>query len=242
MGSRTFTVLAALSAVICAGSGALWARSYTWIDAVGLGPPGWRRPGIVSEDGVLLMAWPAGPRDGWRETPVRWGSVRFRARTNERLVFKDRWGRSTSLLAMLKLGTGRAFWEPVGPAGFACRVEFHQDGAWNADLPAGAPGVPAPRKWYVAAAPHWALASAASVLPAGWVAGRLRVRRRRRTGRCAACGYDLRASPEGGGATMARCPDCGREASAGQLLTGAQRRLFLPLKTWEPGAVAEGRR
>lgn len=38
---------------------------------------------------------------------------------------------------------------------------------------------------------------------------RWRKKRRAPVGLCPACGYDLRASPEGGGAVLARCPECG---------------------------------
>jgi predicted amidophosphoribosyltransferase len=50
-------------------------------------------------------------------------------------------------------------------------------------------------------APYWAVVGVLLVLPAAWVVGKLR-RRRRIVGVCRTCGYDLRASRE-------RCPECG---------------------------------
>jgi hypothetical protein len=50
--------------------------------------------------------------------------------------------------------------------------------------------------------PLWLFAIVFLAGPAYVFSLRMRTRRRARAGRCAACGYDLRASPE-------RCPECG---------------------------------
>jgi hypothetical protein len=50
--------------------------------------------------------------------------------------------------------------------------------------------------------PHWLLACASGVMPLVYGVARMRRKWRCYQGRCAACGYDLRASPE-------RCPECG---------------------------------
>ena len=54
----------------------------------------------------------------------------------------------------------------------------------------------------VVAVPYWVLLLATGVAPALWLRGRLRRRGRIIGGRCARCGYDLRATP-------GRCPECG---------------------------------
>lgn len=58
------------------------------------------------------------------------------------------------------------------------------------------------------AMPHWAVALVTSLMPAlHFASSRARRRRqnRMREGRCAVCGYDLRATPD-------CCPECGRAA------------------------------
>ena len=59
------------------------------------------------------------------------------------------------------------------------------------------------RRWNLVV-PFWLIGLVAALPPIAWAARRLRVGRRRRAGRCPACGYDLRASP-------GRCPECGAE-------------------------------
>ena len=65
------------------------------------------------------------------------------------------------------------------------------------------------RVWHAGVAvPWWYLALLACATPAQMLAKALwrqrRSERRRRSGRCLACGYDLRATPE-------RCPECGSD-------------------------------
>jgi hypothetical protein len=53
--------------------------------------------------------------------------------------------------------------------------------------------------------PHWASVAATGALPTWFTLLYVRRKRRRTSGSCRACGYDLRASPD-------RCPECGNSA------------------------------
>ncbi|HSI35167.1 MAG TPA: hypothetical protein VK986_16430, partial [Tepidisphaeraceae bacterium] len=60
-----------------------------------------------------------------------------------------------------------------------------------------------------AVVPWWPVMCGTALLPAVWTAGWWRRRRgRRRVGLCARCGYDVRATPDGG-RVLAHCPECG---------------------------------
>lgn len=63
---------------------------------------------------------------------------------------------------------------------------------WRVDIVGG----------YEVTVPLWAIVSISAVLPVAWIARRVRSFHACRTGCCAVCGYDLRASKE-------RCPECG---------------------------------
>jgi hypothetical protein len=61
--------------------------------------------------------------------------------------------------------------------------------------------------------PLWPIAVLTAIAPFVWCKRVLRRRYRRRRGRCVACGYDLRAQPEG-----RRCPECGALPEAAEAL------------------------
>jgi hypothetical protein len=61
---------------------------------------------------------------------------------------------------------------------------------------------------YNVAVPHWLPVGLLMIPPMTWLVTERRRRRRPRRGRCAKCGYDLRATP-------GRCPECGTRTVAG---------------------------
>jgi hypothetical protein len=54
----------------------------------------------------------------------------------------------------------------------------------------------------ILAIPFWAIVLVTAIVPAMWWTSVWRRRTRRAAGRCAGCGYDLRATPD-------HCPECG---------------------------------
>lgn len=78
-------------------------------------------------------------------------------------------------------------------------------------------------RWYMVlgtplgTVPYWAVAPAALVMPTVWLGVGVRSATRRRRGRCAGCGYDLRASKD-------RCPECGEAIP--EEVPRLMRRLF----------------
>lgn len=67
--------------------------------------------------------------------------------------------------------------------------------------------------------PAWLLALVAGSWPVGSIALLIyrlrRLRRLARAGCCRKCGYDLRSTPDGSGALLAVCPECGEVTAGG---------------------------
>ena len=188
MKRRALNVAAALAVVLCVGACVLWVRSYivgerlvwSWASA---------RAGEFSAfeiysggGGVALAYYSAAPTD-----PAERATMQL-AVEREPLYYETR--------------TPRYRWLRSPPRRWALGFDYLYDTA----------AVPRLRPIPRVAAPWWFAAAAAGALPAYRVAAprvrRLRERRRlRAVGRCAACGYDLRATPD-------RCPECGAVAGA----------------------------
>lgn len=73
-------------------------------------------------------------------------------------------------------------------------------------------GLPVTQRSILVAAPLWFVVALLAI-PSAWTIVRIATRRRRiRSNRCLACGYDLRASP-------GKCPECGAPADARPIAT-----------------------
>ena len=60
-----------------------------------------------------------------------------------------------------------------------------------------------------AGVPLWFLAIPTVIGPVVWLDRRYTARKALRQGRCPVCKYDLRATPDGQGMLLERCPECG---------------------------------
>lgn len=176
---RRLSTLAAVaaSAVLCAAVCVVWVRSYWYSEEVSWrGDRGWRSvrsaTGYV-EIGLLAADWSSRP-------DLFHGPKYGRTEAGPPVNWLQELGGS--------VGDTDSDWEWHGFAWHEKR-NARRD-TWCAE----------------GYAPFWAPAAVTAALPVGWAGlwcrSRVRTRRRRASGRCPACGYDLRASP-------GRCPECG---------------------------------
>jgi hypothetical protein len=174
MSRRLLNLLTAISLLGCVAVGVVWVRSYWRSDMLRV-----RRVGPAPDGGVRCSQVTI----GWRAAVIYIG--------------RQRWTQEGPPDDGAGVSVGS--W-PAGPgswdAGFNPGAIRRQLGrlAWVEDPPSGSTRVT------FLTLPAWPLVALLAALPAARLYRR--TRRRRGAGLCAACGYDLRATPD-------RCPECG---------------------------------
>jgi hypothetical protein len=183
---RLFTLVSALSLVLCVATCALWVRSY-WRDDLVARPARFQfLDGTVSSRGVIWIVWSDAPR---HREPIEW-TVRTRVPDDELACLwqvEDQCGPTGS--------GGFGYRSKAVPSGIKIESKYLRGGDYLINV---APLV----ERRVLTVPHWSVVLAGAVLPVTRLAAVAGRRRRRRLGLCPACGYDLRATPD-------RCPECG---------------------------------
>ena len=173
---------AALSAVLAVASAAMWVRSHWRADYAWCGAPGQAEAVVFSSYGAIWI----GVEGKWPSATGQWS------------------------VASEPVDGADAYHPAFGYQ--TLDREYHSAGV-DVVQAAGWLSSPAQRAMVssktplriVSARVHWAWPTLiASLVPAAYAVGAARRRLRRPTpGRCANCGYDLRATPE-------RCPECGQ--------------------------------
>jgi hypothetical protein len=216
---RLFTVLSALSLLLCAAAVVLWVRSYTAPPTPygGKLPAGGHR--LLNCRGQVVWLHHrrnVTPPWVWVMTTVYVGGSEDERVAVVQVLIRDPatpWDPANRVAGtilsrpfiVLPIARGVRLWS----AGFEVQTA-------RLDLPKGDYSGP-PEQWtweqsapvaWAVGVPHWAVTLLLLVLPAraGWKAKALRRGRRLARGECAACGYDLRATP-------GRCPECGTPAA-----------------------------
>lgn len=180
MGHWLLNALTVLALLLCIAAAVMWVRSYGGSDYVRRARRVALPPGDRFSDDAWEVQWTRGQvrLQRWRNLLEYPGAVSEPDR-------KPTW-------QVGRLGVGHVEWEapPGGWLGFRTWArETMTSFSWDAR-----------RVWAV---PAWAIVAALALVPAATLAVRWSARRRRRAGRCGACGYDLTANVSG------VCPECG---------------------------------
>lgn len=198
---RAFNILVVVSAVLCVGTALLWVRteamqrteSFTW------GGPGvYHCLDLSGDDAKYKVLYdPGSPA-----TPAHWEELHG-GWTRPPRPSKPSALPPTSVTWVLPRPDGT--FQPTSRAGsHSLGIERATFAGWYGP---GTSLVSYRVSYFVVMLPS-------TVLPALWLT-RFVIRRwrhgRHGAGRCRNCGYDLRATPEEGGALLGRCPECGAE-------------------------------
>jgi hypothetical protein len=185
---HAFTIFAAASLLLGVASCAFWARSRSHFELVDLHYARWPQPDEVY--GTYLSF-------SWYSSTLRLELYRdhgvFRGDLAD-LLEGWRQTRPPGLHGAF-VGEPETLLMNGFPLGFRARHYLSHSGPAKGD------------RW-ILSVPVWLPTLLSAILPALWFTRLLRARRARRQGRCANCGYDLRATPD-------RCPECGTPATEG---------------------------
>jgi hypothetical protein len=213
MRRKLFTLAAGVSAMLCVASCVLWVRSFGRSDYYSARSSGSRRPAadrpyevwirerwIVSTHGVLYAYREdfEGDTDSATVAAIvtrresEWGTS-----AAEDVAPSDRSRPGAGVHTRALLGWN---WMWVWSEGYALDSREPREKAGGGPQGRGDDRIRVVHS--AALIPWWAVSPPLAVLPALRLRRRLIPRRRRATGRCPACGYDLRATPD-------RCPECG---------------------------------
>ena len=203
MKRRLLNALAALSLLLCAAVIVLWVRSYRVSESLK-----WERPShfVVAHSGWGRLSLSRHEAIG----PPVW--------LDKGLYVEGRRARGP---------LDRLNWETAGYCRYGRDAWNFAGFRWNHGTPFGR------SRHRVVVFPHWPLAILSAAPPLAWLRARLRRRRRLKRGLCPACGYDLRATPETGGALLSCCPECGARNPAAN--PGRTTHLLPQLPRNRPG-------
>ena len=202
---RLFTLLSAVSLVLCVATCVLWARSYRTIDSSAWTARGGNHRQVGSFAGsVFVEEWQQVAEGADMLDLLGWNGRRASA-PSPFAAAGQRWSDrySSAALWWTVLGFG------VIADGYIVPVMERAERRGDSIL-LGGTMTQVQRNQLTLVAPHWLLAATTAILPfrSGVRAWRSwRSRRRSMRGLCPGCGYDLRATSE-------RCPECGRGTGA----------------------------
>jgi hypothetical protein len=188
-----YSFAAALSLLLCVATMGLWVRSYSGSDSVS-------RRWMTAADAHAVEH--RGQQIQWTRGQVRFliqHETLFSSRSMQWRMTPDA---ATPRWSYFRYGAGHVGWDAPFARNTWNRLGFAAwETGWDSSFDQSRD-----RVW---AAPAWLLPVSLAVLPAACALGVYRRQRRKQSGRCTACGYDLRASPD-------RCPECG-------IVNGARR-------------------
>jgi hypothetical protein len=177
---RLFTLLSALSLLLCVVVCALWVRSYLASDCLWTRSPRPNWPGqstvlLASGQGMVLFgcSWDLDPPG----TLGLFSLLRRQPWTYERNAAMDIFKNRPGPAAFRR-------WHELPLKGDVGRLFDSEKGGWSVFVP------------------DWLPLLLTGLLPILWLVGMIQRSRRVTQSLCSTCGYDLRATPD-------RCPECG---------------------------------